>query len=223
MAGNVSSAKAALRRASGARRRALEHEAVMRLGGEVQKRLAALLSFGPRITLALYAASEREVPTRALFEAARASGSRCVLPRLVEGARVLSFREIESFDALVPAPHFRILEPKADAPEVALGDIDVFLVPGVAFSLDGGRLGRGGGHYDATLALARGLRVALAFECSVVNELPLEPTDVPMDALVTEERAVICRRGPERSRLGAADPVALEALLAELGAKPAKP
>ena len=222
MAGNVSSAKAALRRASGARLRALEHEVVMRLGGEVQKRLAALLSFKPGITLALYAASEREVPTRALFEAARASGSRCVLPRLIEGARVLSFREIDSFDALVPAPHFRILEPKADAPEVALGAIDVFLVPGLA-SLDGGRLGRGGGHYDATLALARGLRVALAFECSVVNELPLEPTDVPMDALVTEGRAVICRRGSGRSQLGATDPLALEALLAELGPDPRKP
>ncbi len=194
MAGNVSSAKAALRQAVRARRRALAHDEVRRLGGEVQKHLTALLSFRPGLTLALYAANEQEVPTRPLFDLARAQGTRCVLPRVAESDRVLSFHQVESFAELVRSPCLPVFEPTVDAPFVDLSAIDVFLVPGVAFSVGGGRLGRGGGYYDATLAQTQGWKVALAFECCVVNELPIEPNDVPMDALVTEARSVVWHR-----------------------------
>jgi 5-formyltetrahydrofolate cyclo-ligase len=69
------------------------------------------------------------------------------------------------------------------------------LQPGVAFSQDGLRLGRGGGYYDATL---RGLdavaRVGLAFDVQIVPTLPREPHDAPMDAVVTETRLLSFRR-----------------------------
>lgn len=198
MAGNVSSAKVALRREVEARRRALEPDEVKRLGGEVQQRLAALLSFRRGLTVAMYAASPTEVPTQRLFEEARAQGCRCVFPRVAEGQRVLSFHALASFTALVPARRLPILEPPEDAPQVALTSIDVFLVPGVAFSPSGARLGRGGGHYDATLAGAPGRRIALTWEYTIVDEVPLEPTDELMDALVTEARATVCRPWPAR-------------------------
>ena len=194
MAGNVSSAKAALRREVDARRRALKSDEVKRLGGEVQKRLAALLCFRPELTVGLYAAGPHEVPTQGLFEVARASGARCAYPRAVPGSRVLDFHEVEDTAILVRAALLPVLEPPADAPRVPLEAIDVFVVPGVAFTLRGERLGRGGGHYDTTLAMSPGRRVALAWERSLVDELPVEPTDVPMDVLVTEARVVICRR-----------------------------
>jgi 5-formyltetrahydrofolate cyclo-ligase len=64
-------------------------------------------------------------------------------------------------------------------------------MPGVAFSEDGLRLGRGGGYYDATLReLPGAVRVGLAFDVQVVPALLREAHDAPMDAVVTERRVL---------------------------------
>jgi 5-formyltetrahydrofolate cyclo-ligase len=79
---------------------------------------------------------------------------------------------------------------------VALDAIDCFVVPGVAFSEEGHRLGRGGGYYDATLGLAaRAARVGLAFDAQIVPTLPAEPHDAAMDAVVSEARTLLFDRG----------------------------
>ena len=70
------------------------------------------------------------------------------------------------------------------------------LVPGVAFDLDGRRLGYGGGYYDRLLPLLspRAARVAGAFELQIVDRVPAAPHDVAVDAIVTESAR------PARSR-----------------------
>jgi 5-formyltetrahydrofolate cyclo-ligase len=78
---------------------------------------------------------------------------------------------------------------------VPLSDIELFVVPGVAFSTDGRRLGRGGGYYDETLALAdRALAVGVAFDCCVEPEVPVDPHDRLVDVLVTESRTLVLQR-----------------------------
>jgi 5-formyltetrahydrofolate cyclo-ligase len=68
-------------------------------------------------------------------------------------------------------------------------------MPGVAFSEDGLRLGRGGGYYDATLgALPAAARIGLAFDVQLVPALPREPHDARMDAIVTDARVLAFRR-----------------------------
>jgi 5-formyltetrahydrofolate cyclo-ligase len=65
----------------------------------------------------------------------------------------------------------------------------------VAFSRGGLRLGRGGGHYDATLALAPGaFRVGLAFDLQLRPDLPAEPHDLALDAIVTERETLTFQR-----------------------------
>jgi 5-formyltetrahydrofolate cyclo-ligase len=89
------------------------------------------------------------------------------------------------------------MEPPAGAPEVALDEIDCVVMPGVAFSEDGLRLGRGGGYYDATLErMPRAARVGLAFEAQIVPTLPREAHDAPLDAVVTETRTLLFPRRP---------------------------
>ncbi len=67
-------------------------------------------------------------------------------------------------------------------------DIDVFLVPGLAFDRSGRRLGRGGGHYDRALADAPGWKIGLAGSYQISNEdLPEEDHDIRMDAIGTEQ------------------------------------
>lgn len=87
---------------------------------------------------------------------------------------------------------FGILEPPADA-SPAGNEFDLILVPGLAFDLRGGRLGRGRGYYDRFLAGATGLRVGVCFEDQIVADVPLEPHDLRMDFVVTPSS--ICRCG----------------------------
>ncbi len=85
-------------------------------------------------------------------------------------------------------------EPPATAPAVGPRDIDVWLVPGVAFTTTGERLGRGGGYYDATLSCARSDAplVGLSFECCVIGGWPAEAHDVKVKWLITERAASRC-------------------------------
>ena len=71
---------------------------------------------------------------------------------------------------------------------MAVERIDLFVVPGLGFTRDGKRLGRGGGYYDATLKAAaeRSRRVGLAFSEQIVADIPITPDDVLMDLVVTE-------------------------------------
>jgi 5-formyltetrahydrofolate cyclo-ligase len=70
----------------------------------------------------------------------------------------------------------------------------VILVPGVAFTRAGARLGRGAGYYDRFLAGAdpAAVKVGLAFSSQIVPELPEEPFDVRLDRLVTESAVIFC-------------------------------
>jgi 5-formyltetrahydrofolate cyclo-ligase len=139
----------------------------------VQRHLAALDFWRGATVAALYDAASFEVPTAGL----QREDLRVCLPRVERGTRVLTFIDGET--------------------PVALSDIDVWVVPGVAFTRQGLRLGRGGGYYDTTLALARpdAVTVGLAFECCVVDGLPTEAHDRAVDWLVTEAGATRCRPG----------------------------
>jgi len=162
----------------------------------IASRLESLPAWSGAGTIALYAAMGSEVDTAGLARRARAAGKRVVWPRLASQGPAMDFAACEAGD-LVAGPA-RALEPPASAPSVPAAQIDLVAVPGVAFDRRGGRLGRGRGHYDATLArLPRGaFRVGLAFESQVVAAVPAEPHDEPLDAVVTESRVIHPADGP---------------------------
>lgn len=125
----------------------------------------------------------------AIARLALARGVRVVFPRVAPGGRRLAFAGCDPA-ALVKGP-LGAAEPPAGAPEVAPAEIGCVVVPGVGFSLDGLRLGRGGGYYDATLrAMPAAARVGVAYDLQVVAALPREPHDAALDALVTEARTL---------------------------------
>ena len=100
-------------------------------------------------------------------------------PRISPAGTALEFACCAAAE-LVPGPT-RALEPPPSAPSLPVHAIDLAVVPGVAFDARGGRLGRGRGHYDATLPLLRpdAARVGLAFDAQVVDRVPTEPHDAP--------------------------------------------
>ena len=81
---------------------------------------------------------------------------------------------------------FGVMEPPAGAPAVDPREVSVAVVPGLAASREGIRLGYGGGFYDAFLASTPALRVGVVFRACVVDALPAEPHDARLSVLVTE-------------------------------------
>jgi len=109
------------------------------------------------------------------------ANKRIALPR-VSGSD-LTFHWVAGPGELSPG-RFGILEPAANA-SPAGNEFDLILVPGLAFDLHGGRLGRGKGFYDRFLAGASGLRAGVCFDDQIVADVPSEPHDQTMDFLIT--------------------------------------
>ena len=134
--------------------------------------------------LALYAARPDELGTLEAATQLAEHGVTLCYPRVAAKTRTLSFFHVTDPTTLEPGS-FGIAEPDAAAKPVPLDSIELFVVPGLAFDRTGGRLGWGKGHYDATLAHARGTRVGFCFDWQIVDQVPRAPHDVLMQLLVT--------------------------------------
>jgi 5-formyltetrahydrofolate cyclo-ligase len=136
--------------------------------------------------LSLYAALPGEPDLAALWNAG--TPRRFCYPRIEAGG--MTFFEVESPAELIPAPwHSGIREPIFDPARLVPPEgIDLILVPGLAFTSDGWRLGRGGGFYDRYLASlpAGALKLGVCFQSQLVETLPLEAHDQRVHAIVTE-------------------------------------
>lgn len=146
--------------------------------------------------VALYRAIRGEVGTDRIRERYLAAGAFLFYPRVAGEGDLVFLPHAEGGGW--KAGRFGIPEP--DVPpgteEVRAG-FDLVLVPGLAFDVGGRRLGRGHGYYDRFLS---GLRpgtvtVGLAYARQVVPEVPVDPWDVPVDVVVTEEGVLRARRG----------------------------
>jgi 5-formyltetrahydrofolate cyclo-ligase len=140
-------------------------------------------------TVASYSAVGGEVPTDGLHGALEQRGVRLVFPR-VAGAE-LALHAVGPGQILEPG-YREIPEPTAGAPEVAPDEVDLFVVPGLLFDRRGNRLGRGGGHYDRLLARARpdAKRVGLCYAEHVVESVPVDSWDAPVDLVVTDQEVI---------------------------------
>ena len=113
---------------------------------------------------------------------------RIALPRVVGDE--LIFHWATDRAELLPGK-FGIPEPCAEA-SPAGNEFDLILVPGLAFDLRGGRLGRGKGYYDRFLAGVRGLRAGVCFDDQIVESVPIDPHDLRMDFVVTPSLIYRC-------------------------------
>ena len=158
-------------------------------------RLIKGMEFERAGTIGITISRHPEIDTRPVILAAWAAGKRVAVPRCSPADRGMQFRELGSFDDLETV-YMDLLEPVESRTEpVEKNEIDLIIVPGVAFSEAGYRIGFGGGYYDRYLAGYRGRTVSLALEVQLAGELPAESHDVPVGTLFTEERLIDCREG----------------------------
>lgn len=139
-------------------------------------------------TILMYSPLTDEVNVWSLGLEALREGKIVGLPRFVEEDNSYSACRVEDLEESLDTGRFGIKEPRSDAPVIPLNQLDLVLVPAVAFDLYGARLGRGHGYYDRLLARICGIRCGVAFDQQIVDELPIEPHDVSMDVIVTPTR-----------------------------------
>ena len=115
-----------------------------------------------------------------------------LLPRYNSPTSAYELVRIASPETDLTPGHYGIPEPRPDLPaEAAVPSGALWLIPGLAFTPRGLRLGRGRGYYDRLLAAhPGGIRVGLAFDCQILPDLPHSPWDIPMDWVLTPTRSM---------------------------------
>jgi 5-formyltetrahydrofolate cyclo-ligase len=154
-------------------------------------------------TVLWYIDCRSELRTKQALPEALVSGKQIIIPYCTldeAGANKLGLWRLERMDELVVGkwkilepPHERWSEPgKEFQPE----QLDLVIVPGVAFSREGGRMGNGQGYYDRLLERVRPAcrLIGLCYECQLFDDLIVSPHDVFMDKVVTERAAYEGRR-----------------------------
>ncbi|MSP62674.1 MAG: 5-formyltetrahydrofolate cyclo-ligase [Myxococcales bacterium] len=179
--------KRALRAAMRQRRGSITPDQAMRAGvqaaGLLEEHLAGRLR-AARLAL-LYSALPGELDTGAIELLLLRRGARVAWPRVGNGIDL--HLHVASGDDLRPG-RFAIREPDPSAPAVGAGEIDLVIVPGLAFDRTGHRLGFGRGYYDALLARApQAIRYGACLPYQLVPNVPAEPHDQRMDFVVADE------------------------------------
>jgi 5-formyltetrahydrofolate cyclo-ligase len=181
--------KKQIREEAHARRNAqLDKEA---LSQSICATFASLPEYQAATTVMFYVDVRSEVRTRHYLATALTHGKKIVVPFCVDGQ--LELFHLEDMNEL-EIGMYKILEPRKDLRErsgkkVAVLQLDLIMVPGVAFDKRGARMGHGFGYYDKLLEHARpdAPFVALAFECQLFPEIPTQAHDVFMDKIITEK------------------------------------
>lgn len=191
--------KASLRRAMRDIRDRLDPGFRAAASAEIAARVAALPEFAGARTILSYLSFRSEVETAAINRLILEAGKRLGAPLAVPETRGIQPRLVSDLSEDVESGYMGIPEPvPARTPPLVLTDIDLVLVPGLAFDPAGNRLGYGRAFYDSFLCILppTAAFVGLCFDCQFVERVPAEPTDVTVHVIVTESRTVRARRFP---------------------------
>jgi 5-formyltetrahydrofolate cyclo-ligase len=185
---NELSDKSALRRDLRQRVRALSADERVQGSGQICRRLVEQPAWRAAQSVLFFAPTETEPDIRPLLSEALVRGKRVALPRFNPAADCYLACLIRDAGCDLVPGEFGIQEPAASCPILELKQLDFVLVPGLGFTLSGYRLGRGKGYYDRLLATLSGFKCGVAFDCQVINELPLESHDVRLNCILTPTR-----------------------------------
>ncbi len=165
------------------------------LSKQIINKVIASEMFQTAKSVMLYASMENEVQLYDLLDAAVNAQKTVSLP-LVTGNGIMKPMRFFSKDDLEIGTYGILEIRKECCREVDVDSIDLVVVPGLAFSRKGERLGRGSGFYDRFLKnkVPHAYRLAVTFDDFLMESLPVEPHDVYMDSVFTETAIVTCRR-----------------------------
>ncbi len=176
-----------------AKRNSLSKKEIEEKSNAIQKLVEELPEFKKAKCIILYYGVNNEVETNKLIEKAIALEKRVALPATNFEKRAMVPREINSLEELKETTQ-GLFEPKTQKP-VESKEIDLIIIPGVAFDKAGSRIGRGMGFYDSLLrkTSTKTPLVGLCFEENLEESIPTESHDVKMDIVITDKETIRCK------------------------------
>ena len=177
--------KKSLRQEMLEKRKKLSEEEIITKSSEIKKKLYTLPEFEDANKACIYVSLKDEVHTHDIIK--ENLKGKCVVVPKVNGEELLVC-ELRDFDELKEGS-FCVLEPGEER-RVFPQDIDCVVVPGVVFDREGFRIGFGRGFYDRLLSEVSCPKIGLCFDFQLVDQLPFEEHDIPVDIIVTETKVI---------------------------------
>ena len=141
-------------------------------------------------TILFFAPLPDELDVWPALELSLALGVNCALPFFDAAKKTYGAKIIQTLATDIVTGKFGVREPASNCAEIALNQFDLILVPGMAFDLDGNRLGRGQGFYDRLLAETSGIKCGVGYDFQLLEKIPAEPHDAKVDFILTPARCV---------------------------------
>lgn len=145
-------------------------------------------------TILFFAPLPDELDVWPVLELSLALGTTCALPFFDAEKQTYVAREIKKLATDIVVGKFGVREPAAGCAEIPLEKFDLVLVPGMAFDLNGNRLGRGRGFYDRLLQSVSGVKCGVCYDFQLLASVPTEPHDVRVDFVLTPGKTINARR-----------------------------
>ncbi|MCK9201860.1 MAG: 5-formyltetrahydrofolate cyclo-ligase [Gallionella sp.] len=189
--------KQSIRKSILSQREQLLPEARATHSADIVERLLQLPEYRDAATVLGYMNFGSEFASDLFAARVLADVKRLALPKVNRHTNQLDLYWVEDFENQLAPGLWGIREPVVERCErlETLNEVEFALLPGVAFTCEGARLGYGGGFYDKLLADDRGRRpvlVAAAFALQIVEQLPQESTDIKVEVIVTERETIAC-------------------------------
>jgi 5-formyltetrahydrofolate cyclo-ligase len=185
---DIQAAKAALRKQIRGALEKISPAARTALSAQIRDRLKEQAIWKNAGSVLFFAPLPDELDVWPLLDDALAAGKIAALPRFNPAGKSYVACRVQNVRSEIVTGEFGIREPAARCPEIPLSRLDLILVPGVAFDWHGHRLGRGRGFYDRLLADVRGVKCGITFDEQMVNDVPVGPSDVRMNFILTPAR-----------------------------------
>ncbi len=173
------------------KRNSLSTYEILERSNRILEKLKKLEKFEKASTLACYISFGSEVYTHGLIK--EYVGKKKVLVPVVSKekkeiflAHIKSWRELESGTYGILEPRKEFLRP------VSYDEVEVIIVPGIAFDENGNRIGYGEGYFDKLLKKIHAVKIAIAYDFQILKKIPNEKHDVKIDVIITEKRIIEC-------------------------------
>ncbi len=179
--------KAGLRKHLIQHRREISESSRLQKNRVIQQRLLSLAEIQSAKSVFCFVSFGTEVHTHGIINALLSQGKQLAIPKIIDSSYMyaIAFHEWSELDK----GQLGILTPHSKT-EIT-SKIDVIITPGLGFSTTGGRLGFGRGYYDKWFrANTDGIKIALAYEIQIVDEVPTDDNDINVDIIITEDREI---------------------------------
>lgn len=181
--------KNAIRQEARDKRKSLSPDSYAKKSASIRGKLENLEEFKSAKKIMAYVSTNEEVDTRDLIKDCFKKGLTVYIPKVDRNE--LKIIPVRSWEVLEPGT-FSILEPMMNeaSEEAQPEELDLILIPGIAFDRRGHRIGHGKGFYDRILKKTKAYKIGLAFHEQIVDEIPNEEHDVAMDLIITDNSLI---------------------------------